>query len=83
MESFQSADAPRKLLSKLDLGLGIDSWIEDHSHIFGTLYYQDIFKCIQFFLAHLPFQAHLNFEPVRFAVSESPRIYSEMNTDNW
>jgi len=83
MESFQSADALRKLLSELDFGLGDDSWIEDDSHIFGTLYYRDIFKCIQFLLAHLPFQAHLDFEPVRLADSEGYRIYSEMNSGDW
>jgi len=83
IESFQSADALRKLLSELDFGLGDDSWIEDHSHIFGILYYRDIFKCIQFLLAHLPFQAHLDLEPVRLADWESRRIYGEMNTGNW
>jgi len=83
IESFQSADALRKLLSELDFGLGDDSWIEDHSHIFGTLYYRDIFKCIQFLLAHLPFQAHLDCEPVRLADLESRQIYSEMNTGDW
>src|SRR5882757_6166875 len=83
IKSFQSADALRKLLSELDFGLGDDSWIEDDSHIFGMLYYRDIFKCIQFLLAHLPFQAHLEFEPVRLADSEGRRIYSEMNTGDW
>jgi hypothetical protein len=81
---LHSADALRKLLSELDFGLGDDSWIEDDSHIFGTLYYRDIFKCIQFLLAHRPFQVHLDFEPVRLADSVGPRIYSEMNTgDSW
>jgi len=73
----------RKLLSELDFGLGDDSWIDDDSHIFGTLYYRDIFKCIQFLLAHLPFQAHLDFEPVRLADSEGRRIYSEMKLGDW
>jgi len=44
IESFQSADALRKLLSELDFGLGNDSCIDDDSHIFGTLFYRDIFK---------------------------------------
>jgi len=74
MESFQSADALQKLMSKLDFGLGDDSWIENDSHIFRTLYYRDIFKCIQFLLAHHPFQAHLDFEPVRLADSEGHRM---------
>jgi len=52
-------------------------------HIFGTLYYRDIFKSTRFLLAHLPFQAHLDFELVRLADSESRRIYSEMNTGDW
>jgi hypothetical protein len=38
---------------------------------------------MQFILAHLPFQAHLNFEPVRLADSEGHRIYSEMNKGDW
>jgi hypothetical protein len=83
IESFQSADALCKLLSELDFGLGDESWIEDDSHIFGTLYYRDIFKCIQFLLAHLPFQTHQDFEPVRHTDSEGGRIYSEMNTGDW
>jgi hypothetical protein len=56
---------------------------EDDSHIFGTLYYRDIFKCIQFLLAHRPFKVQPNFEPVRLADSEHCRIYSEMNTGDW
>jgi len=83
IKSFQSADALQKLLSRLDFGLGNESWIEDHMHIIGTLYYRDIFQCIQFLLTHLPFHAHLNFSPVRLADSESRRIYSEMNTGDW
>jgi len=35
IESFQSADALRKLLSEPDFGLGDNSWNEDDSHIFG------------------------------------------------
>jgi len=83
IESFQSADALQKLLSRLNFGLGNDCWIEDHSHIFGTLYYRDIFKCVKFLLALVPFQAHLDFEPVRLADSEGHRIYSEMSTGDW
>jgi len=83
IESFQSADALRKLLSELNLWLSDNSWIEDDSHIFGILYYRDIFKCIQLLLAHLPFQAHLHFELVHLADSEGHPIYSKMNTDNW
>jgi len=83
IEWFQSAEALRKLLSELDFGLGDDSWIEDDLHIFRTLFYGDMFKCIQFHLAHLPFQAHLDFEPVRLADSEGGRIYSKMNTGDW
>ena len=67
----------------MDFGLGNDSWIENHSHIFGTLFYRDIFKCIQFLLPYLPFQADHDFEPVRLADSDSRRIYSEMNTGDW
>jgi hypothetical protein len=36
IESFQSADALRKLRFRLDFGLGNDCWIHDHLHIFGT-----------------------------------------------
>ena len=67
------------LLSELDFGLGNDSWIDDDSHIFGTLYHRDFFKCIQCLLAHFPFQVNLDFELVRLAYSEGRRIYSEMN----
>jgi len=83
IESFQSADALRKLLSRFDFRLGNDSWIDEHSYIFGTLYYGEIFKFIQLLLTHLRFQVHLDFEPVRLAHSESHRIYSEMHTGNW
>jgi len=83
IESFQSADVLRKLLSELDFKLGDDGLIEDNSHIFGTLYYRDIFKCIQYFLAHLPCQGHLHFEPVDLADPEGHWIYSEMSTSHW
>jgi hypothetical protein len=83
MELFQSADALQKLLSATDFGLSDDSWIEDHSNIFGTLYFRDDLKCIQFLLPYLPFQAYLAFEPVRLADSVSRQIHSEMNTGDW
>jgi len=35
------------------------------------------------FLAHLPFQAHLNFKPVHRSDSENRWIYSKMNTGDW
>jgi len=73
----------QKFLSGLDFGLGDDSWIEDDSHIFGTLNYRDIFKCIQFCLAHLPCQTHLDFDLVRLADSEGHRIHRKMNTADW
>jgi len=83
IESFQSADALRKILSELNLGLRDNGWIEDDSHIFGTIYYRDIFKCIQFLLAHLPVQAHLDFELVGLADCKGRRFYFEMNTGDW
>jgi len=84
IERFQSAGTLRKLLSELDFGLGDDSWIEDDSHMFRTLYSRDIFKSIQFLLAHLQFQKHHGFELVRLAASEDRRIHSQMITgDCW
>jgi len=83
IKSFQSANALQKILSELNFGLRNDSWIEDESHIFGTLYSRDNTKCILFVLAHLPFRAHLNFEWVGLAGSEGRRIYSEMNIGDW
>jgi hypothetical protein len=52
-QSVQSAGAMQKLLPELNFGLCNDSWIDDDSHIFGTLYYREIFKCIQFLLANV------------------------------
>jgi len=83
IESFQSGDAVWNLLSRLDFRLANDNWIEDHSHIFRTLYNMDIFKCIQFLLEHVLFQPHLNFKPVPLADSESRGIYSKLNTGDW
>jgi hypothetical protein len=83
IESFQSADALQKLLSRLDFGLGNEGWIEDSSHIFGTLYYRDNVKCTQLCLVNHPFQAQLDFELVHHADLESCRMYSEMNTGDW
>jgi hypothetical protein len=80
IESFQYADALPRQFSQLDFGLGNNDGIEDHSPIFGTFYYRDIFKCIQFLLAHLLFQVHFDFELVWLADSECRRTYSEMNT---
>jgi hypothetical protein len=73
----------RKLLFELDFRLGDDSRIEDDSHIFGALYYSDILKCIQFLLARLPFEAHLNLERVRLADYAGCGISSEINTGDW
>jgi hypothetical protein len=83
IESFQLADALPKLLAELDFGLGNDNWIEDDSHIFGTLFVSHILKCNRLLLAHLPFEAHLTFELVHLADSEGGRIYSEMNRGDW
>jgi len=83
IKSSQSADGMRKHLSELDLGLGDYSLIDDDSQIFGTLYYMDSFKCMQFVPAHLPLQAHLNFEPVCLTDSEGRRMYSKINTGDW
>jgi len=83
IEFFQSADIVQNLLSEFNFGLGDDSSIEDHAPIFGTLYCRNIFRCIQFRLAHLPFQAHLGLEPVLFVDSESHQMRSEMNRRDW
>jgi hypothetical protein len=80
IESFQSADALLSLLSELNFGLGDHSWVNDDSHIFGSLYHRDILKCIQSLLAHLPYQAHLSFKLLRLAGFEGRRIDSEMIT---
>jgi hypothetical protein len=80
---FQFADAMRKLVSKLDFRLGDDCWIDYNSHIFRTLYYRDIFKCSQLLLAHVPFQPHLDFEPVCLANFEGRQNCSEMITGDW
>jgi len=40
-------------------------------------------NCIQFRLANHPFQAHLSFELVRLAHSDSHWIHCEMNSGNW
>jgi len=71
IEPFQLADTLRKLLSEVNFGLRDDCWIEDDLHIFGTLYNRDNFKCVLFLLAHLQFQVHLDFEPVRLTNFES------------
>jgi hypothetical protein len=83
IESVQSTDALQLLLLELDIGLGDDSWIDVVSHIFSTLYFRDISKCIPLLLAHLPIQVHLDFDAVRLADCEGCRTYSEMNTGNW
>jgi len=72
-----------KLLSELDFRLGNDSWIEDDSHIFGILYYRNIYKCIQFLLAHLSFQAYLDFKPLRLSDTKGRQIHSVMNMRDW
>jgi len=83
LESSKSVVALRKLLSILHFGLGNDNCIKDDSHHFGTLYYQDIFNCILLLLAHPPCQAHLEFEQVHLADSESRRMYSNIITADW
>jgi hypothetical protein len=82
IESYLSPDALLKIIREFNFGVGHDSWIEDHSSIFATLCCRDIFKDIQFVLAHLLFRASFGFEPVGHAESESCEINSEMNTSN-
>jgi hypothetical protein len=73
-----------QLLSQQYCGIGDDCWIDDHSNIFGILYYRDIFKSTQFLLTLILFQAHHNVVPLRLTDLESGQIYSEMNTsDCW
>jgi len=79
IEYFHSAVTLGKLLSQFDFWLEDDSWTEDLSLIFRTLYSRDIFNCIQFCLAHLPIKTHLNCEWVLLADLHSCGIYSEMN----
>ena len=83
IKSCPSADAWRKRLFENECRLWDDSWIEDHSHIFRTLYYRDNFKCIQILGPHLPIVGHLKFEPARLPDSGSCGIYSTMNTGDW
>jgi len=83
IESFEWANTPRMLLAEINFMLSDDSWIEDHSPTFGTFYYREIFKSIQFVFAHLAMQAVLDFEPGSLVDSESRRIYSAMNTCHW
>jgi hypothetical protein len=83
IESFQSPDAMQNLHCRLDFGLGDDSWIDDDSQIFGSLYYRAIVKCIQFLLQHVSFQTHLDFELVRLPDSKGRQICSDMNTSDW
>jgi len=45
MKSCLSEDPLSELHSRLNIELGDDCSIEDFSHIFGTWYYRDIFKC--------------------------------------
>ena len=70
-------------LSEVDFVLADDSWIEDHSPIFGILYDKDIFKYIEFYLAHLAFQEHFDFKPGCLTNSESRAIYCELNIHDW
>jgi len=80
---LQSEDAIGSLFSELDFGLGDNSWIADDPHIFRTLHFRYIYKCMQCILAHLAFQADLDFELVRLADSKSCRICREINTGDW
>jgi hypothetical protein len=80
IKSFQSEDAMRKLLSELYFRLSDDCWNEGDSHILVTLYYRDIFKYIHFLQVQLPFQIHLDFDPVCLADSQGHQTYSKINT---
>lgn len=69
-ESVLSTDAFQKLLKELGFRLSDDILIEAHSHIFCTLYYRVIVKCLLFLLAHLPFQQQCDFKFVLPALWE-------------
>jgi len=83
MESFNCADGLQKILSEIDLAHGDDSWIEDLLLIPGILYCRDIVKSILFLVAHLEFQAHFNWDPVRLTNLESCLTFRVMNMGDW
>jgi len=79
---FQPEDGMENILSEVYFSLGNSCWIEDHSLIFGILYYRVCLKYIQFLLAHLPFQPQLNDKAVNLTNSDSHWIYSTMVTEH-
>jgi len=79
-ESFQSPYALRKLLSERAFRLGDETWFEDHSPIFGTLYYWDISNFFPFLWAHLPFEACLDATATRDCGRVPAILYSRLAT---
>jgi hypothetical protein len=81
-QSFQTADDCWALIERSPFGLGPSSW---HSIEFDgkQLYTRNIFECIRLLLAHLPFQEHMEYEPVKLFDSEGKRIFNEISTGDW
>jgi len=52
-------------------------------YLFGPLCYSDIFKCISFLIAHLPFPTHLNIGTVQNPEWECQHIKAKPNPDEW
>jgi len=83
IEALHWADTMRKLHSELHFGLSDNSHIEDHLHLFQTLYYRYIVWYVKFLLAYRSCQMHLDAQSVSFAKSDSCGILGEMNTCEW
>jgi hypothetical protein len=83
IETFQSTEARPKLFSGIGLVIRNDSGIGIYSPIFGILSYWDILRGIQFLLAHLPYEEHLDCELVCLAEFWGCRPFSEMCASNW
>jgi len=83
IEWCQSSPALYKVCSECHWWIGHASGIEYYSHIFETIHGNDIFTCVWFILAHLPFQVSLELEPAHHTTLEGWQIYSMLNTYQW
>lgn len=84
IELFHSVDTLWNLHSAQQFGLGKDCWIWDDLHIFGKLYYQNIFNWFIIIVPHLGHQMYRKLEQVPLAEYEESWMDSARYTgDLW
>jgi hypothetical protein len=84
--SFSSGHTLRKLISKMDIDIGENSWSTQEMEFCGsteTLYYRNPVQIISYLLRQRAYVNDLVYAPIREFNTDGERVYSEMHTAEW